>query len=169
MIEKEKFVSSLGAMDVTRNGWLQALNRRDSGPNLKKVRHGEVTLISGHFCESSSVGRALASHANGRGFEPLFSLFFGDVTQLVEFPLCKRVVRGSSPLISIVFSRCSSVVEQLICNQLVGGSNPFSGSFRAISSAGSEQLPYKQRVGGSNPSSPITILSWEVGLEAAIF
>ncbi len=52
-------------------------------------------------CGSSSVGRASASQAEGRGFESRFPLEReADVAQLVEHFLGKEEVTGSIPVIS---------------------------------------------------------------------
>ena len=52
---------------------------------------------------SSSVGRASAFQAEGRGFEPRLPLaFLADVAQLVERFLGKEEVRGSNPLIGSI-------------------------------------------------------------------
>ena len=58
-----------------------------------------------YVCGSSSVGRASASQAEGRGFESRFPLnekeYMGaDVAQLAEHLLGKEEVTGSSPVIS---------------------------------------------------------------------
>ena len=55
------------------------------------------------YCGSSSVGRASASQAEGRGFETRFPLTkknLADVAQLVEHILGKDEVTGSIPVIS---------------------------------------------------------------------
>ncbi len=56
---------------------------------------------------NSSVGRASAFQAEGRGFESRFPLFFGNqgahVAQSVEHFLGKEEVTGSSPVVGFVF------------------------------------------------------------------
>jgi hypothetical protein len=77
-------------------------------------------------CGNSSVGRASASQAEGRGFESRFPLH-----------RMRRAVCGSRER-----PRARRVPPSAF------------GVSRAVSSAGSERLVYTQKVGGSNPSPP---------------
>ncbi len=54
------------------------------------------------LCGNSSVDRALAFQAGGRGFEPRFPLTVADIAQLVERILGKDEATGSSPVIGSI-------------------------------------------------------------------
>jgi hypothetical protein len=76
-------------------------------------------IISG----SSSVGRAIAFQAIGRGFEPRLPLNLVLMVQLDSGDLSASL----SPAIWVI-SRCSSVVEHFLGKEEVWGSIPHNGS-----------------------------------------
>ena len=87
----------------------------------------------------SSVGRALALHARGQGFESphLHFYFFAGVAQLVEHLVANQIVASSSLATRLFFfALVAQLVEHLICNQDVVGSIPIEGFFHTYSSAG---------------------------------
>jgi hypothetical protein len=67
---------------------------------LRVAGSSPVSRSMSWVCGSSSVGRASASQAEGRGFESRFPLYCADVAQLVERFLGKEEVTGSIPVIS---------------------------------------------------------------------
>ena len=64
-----------------------------SNPSLPTFLRLERSLV---FCGSSSVDRALAFQAEGRGFEPRLPLFFCCYSSVVEHFLGKEEVTSSS-------------------------------------------------------------------------
>jgi hypothetical protein len=89
------------------------------------------------FCGSSSVGRATAFQAVGRGFEPRLPLLpaialakagLNRQSSAKAGFICQIVTDGGS-FSAIATSRCSSVVEHFLGKEEVKSSILFNGSF----------------------------------------
>ncbi len=80
-----------GQMGQTVN--LLSFDFGGSNPSLPTFLRLERSLV---FCGSSSVDRALAFQAEGRGFEPRLPLFFCCYSSVVEHFLGKEEVTSSS-------------------------------------------------------------------------
>ena len=101
----------------------------------KQCRMKKKKLFS--ICGSSSVGRATAFQAVGRGFEPRLPLFIEGyhlnmkTCSLLKKPIANGIViKDNFMKWSKVTSRCSSGVEHFLGKEEAKGSNPFNGSDR---------------------------------------
>ena len=83
-------------------------------------------------CDSGSVGRALASQAEGRGFESRLSLQASHEHKLASphniFPTAFQGNPKKSVTFAVGFADMAQLVEQRIRNAWVGGSSPPIGS-----------------------------------------
>ena len=83
-------------------------------------------------CDSGSVGRALASQAEGRGFESRLSLQANHEHKLASphniFPTAFQGNPKKSVTFAVGFADMAQLVEQRIRNAWVGGSSPPIGS-----------------------------------------